>query len=101
MIKEKLGVTEKQAEEVQKVMHDFHKGILALREGSSSQGLTQARREKFQQLVEERDRRLKAILTTEEFNRLKELLAQRRQRNPRGANTSRSAHPPGSSSPNN
>ncbi len=73
MMKEKLGLTDEQAEKVQAVMQEFHEKAHALREKAGGQPSPDEMRE----LREERDTKLKAILTADKFARLQEMMSQR------------------------
>ncbi len=84
MMKEKLGLTDEQAEKVKAVMKEFHEKAQALREKAGGQPPTEEMRETFRQLRGDRDTKLKAILTADQFARLQEMMSQQGQGQGRG-----------------
>lgn len=77
MVKEKLGLTDQQAEQLQAVMQEFRERARALREKSGQNGPTPEMQEEFKKLREDRDARVKAILTPEQLERFQQMVAQR------------------------
>jgi Spy/CpxP family protein refolding chaperone len=74
-LKAELNLTDQQADKVKAVFEDIHQRKMALKEkagGPDSPGT----KEQINKLMEEQDKRLKEILTPEQFTKYQELKAQ-------------------------
>lgn len=89
MLKEKLGLTDVKAKQVLSITEDFRKRVTALREKVGGEIASVKRAEEVKRLREDRDTRLKAVLTAKQYGRLQELMAHQvrdhRDKDPAGA----------------
>ena len=74
-LKAELKLTDQQAEKVQVVLEDIHQRKMAAKQKAGGQE-SAAFREQYKKLMEERDARLKEILTPEQFARYQQLQAE-------------------------
>lgn len=74
---EKLGLTDSQTEQVRAVLEDIHQRYAALK-ARAAEGADI--REEKKQLIADRDARLKAIFTAEQFARYQQLMAEYRKK---------------------
>ena len=77
-LKEKLNLNDAQTDKVRAVFEDIHKRMAELhaKAGEPATASPEAKHEAKKKLKEERDARLKAILTPEQFARYKEMMAE-------------------------
>ncbi len=74
-LKAELKLTDQQAEKVQVVLEDIHQRKMAAKQKAGGQE-SAAFHEQYKKLMEERDARLKEILTPEQFARYEQLQAE-------------------------
>lgn len=76
MMKERLGLTDEQVEKVTAVFQDFREKRRALMEKAGGQPPTEEMREEFRKLRDNRDAKIKAILTADQFAKYQEMMSQ-------------------------
>ncbi len=74
-LKAELNLTDQQADKVKAVFEDIHQRKMALKEKAGGQ-VSPETKEQINKLMEEQDKRLKEILTPEQFTKYQELKAQ-------------------------
>lgn len=80
-VKERIGLSDQQTDQVRETMQDFQNRMqqLSQQRQAANQGSRQSMRDERDKLVEERNARLKAILTPDQWTQFQQMMAQMRQ----------------------
>lgn len=95
-IKERIGLSDQQTSQVRSVMEDFQNRMEQLNQqnGGAAHARSQSMRDQRRNLVEERDAKIKSILTPDQWTQFQQMMAEMRQRRQNRAQPPRPAQNP-------